>query len=382
MNELFPASEYSLRQSRVAEAMRRHGLDALLVSADTNVFYFSGYKPVVPWSTLTRANFALLPADGDPILLVHQVWQGGAKADSPWTDVRGFPQTQSLPLPELADCLLDRGLLRARIGLELGYEQRLGISAQDLDTLRGVLPGARWVDGSAALWDVRMIKSPAEIAMMRRSGEINAAAFAAAYSALTPELTEAELAASLQSAITRQGADFGFMAPCFVPDSYEAMSRLPGSRRLQPGQLIWGDLGSVYGGYWSDFSRAAVIGRASPRQRSLWQSVHEVTQAGIAAVRAGQPVREVVAACDGAARRLDVAMNFASGRIGHGLGMLLTEPPHIAAYEDLPLQAGMVITLEPGIVSREGVYIVEQNVVVTETGADLLSAGRWEIWEI
>jgi Xaa-Pro aminopeptidase len=382
MNPFFLPQEYHARRMRAAEIMRRYGLDALFVTAETNVYYFSGYRAVAPWMTTTRSNFCLIPANGNPILIVHEVWLGGARADSPIQDIRSFTETTQLPLGVLMDSVRDCGLAHGRIGAELGYEQRLGMSFNDFSTLQGALPEVNWSDGAEALWELRMIKSPAEIELMRRSCQITERAYETCYPRLSPRLTEAELAANLRATIASSGGEFGFMTQTFVPEGYEAMSRMPTFQTLQPGTLIWTDLGAVYGGYWSDFGRAAVIGGATDRQKRLWQGVHEVTQAGVAAIRPGRPIREVVDACGQEARELGLTMNFASGRIGHGLGLMLTEPPHMASYDDHVLETGNVITLEPGIVGPEGVYIVEQDIAVVETGADVLSNGRWQLWEI
>lgn len=382
MNDFFLADEYQTRLTRARAAMQQRGLDALLLTAPTNVEYFSGHRPLVGWDTFTRASFCLVPVTGDPILIVHDVWLGGAVADSAWHDVRAFPETTRPPLDTLADCFQERQLLNARVGLELGYEQRLGISFHDLQALQARLSNVIWLDAAPAIWEVRMLKSLAEIDKIRRACAITDVAYHTSFQALTSDMTEAELASRLQAAIAAQGAEFGFMAPCMVPASYLTMSRVPSGHQLEPGTLIWSDLGAIYHGYWSDYGRAAVIGKATDQQRRMWEGVHQVTQAGLAAVRPGNAMRDVVAACTRKAQNLGLEMNFASGRIGHGLGMQLTEPPHVALHETELLQPGMVITLEPGIVSPEGVYIVEQDIAVTDTGAEQLSTGQWEIWEV
>jgi Xaa-Pro aminopeptidase len=382
MNELFSEEEYRDRWQRAGAAMRAAGLDALLITAETNIFYFSGHRPVVPWDTATRATFCILPADADPVLLVHDVWAGGARADSPIRDIRSFGETTTLPQQLLVDCLRDLGLDHACIGAELGYEQRMGLAPNDFGALRNAAPHVRWADGADVFWSVRMIKSAAEVSHMRRACQINNAAFEWAFRRMTPETTETELAGLFHAGIALAGGEFGFMAPAFVPAAYKAMSRMPGSARIEPGKLVWNDLGARFALYWSDFARAAVLGRANDRQRSLWQRVHEVTQAGIEVVRPGRAPIEIVEACNRAAQRLGIVTNFASGRIGHGLGLMLTEPPHIAPYEQALLAPGMVITLEPGVINDHGVYIVEQNLLVTASGVEVLSSGRWEIWEI
>lgn len=382
MNELFSENEYRSRWQHASQEMRRLGLDALLLTAETNILYFCGHQPIVPWDTATRATFCILPQTGDPLMLVHDVWAGGAQADSPIRDIRSFGATTAPPVALIYECLQDLGLTHARIGAELGYEQRMGLAPNDFATIQAAVPHVTWVDGAHVLWAVRMIKSPAEVAYIRRACEINTAAFDWAFRRMTPATTESELAGLFQAGIALAGGEFGFMAPAFVPAAYHTMSRIPGSTCIEPGKLVWNDLGSLYRFYWSDFSRAAVLGKATAAQRDLWGRVHEMTQATLAAVRPGCAPAEIVEVCNRAAQRLGIVTNFASGRIGHGLGLLLTEPPHIAAYEQELLAPGMVITIEPGIINDDGVYIVEQNLLVTESGADILSTGNWEIWEI
>jgi len=382
MNELFSEDEYRSRWQRASQAMRDEGLDALLLTAETNILYFCGHQPVAPWDTVTRATFCILPQAGDPLLIVHDVWAGGARADSPIRNVRSFGETTMPPVPLLCECLQELGLTHARIGAELGYEQRMGLAPNDFAAIQAAVPHVTWADGASALWAVRMIKSPAEAAYLRRSCEINSAAFDWAFRRMTPTTTEAELAGLFRAGIALAGGEFGFMAPAFVPAAYHTMSRMPGSKHIEPGKLVWNDLGSLYRFYWSDFSRAAVLGKANATQRDLWGRVHEITQAAMAAVRPGRAPGEIVETCNCAAQRLGIVTNFASGRIGHGLGLLLTEPPHIAAYEQQLLAPGMAITIEPGIINDDGIYIVEQNLLVTENGAEVLSIGNWEIWEI
>ena len=371
-------AEIAARQARATELMLAQGLDALLLTNEANVHYFSGYRPFMPWASTTRPFFCLAPAGREALLLVHDVWSGGARADSPLRDIRTFSEIDGLPAPLLSETFRAQGLAQGRVGVELGAEQRLGLSYQDFETLQAALPGVAWVDASSLIWELRLIKSAAEIARLRQACHATEAAFAAVFPELRPGMTQRELELRFRAAIPAAGADFGFIAPTFGSASYTAICR---DTPLQPGALIWVDLGAVYGGYWSDFSRAATIGPAGDAQRALWQQIHQVTQAGVALVRPGRPIAEIVAACQREAQQLDLEMNFAAGRIGHGIGLMLTEPPHIAAFNPEPLRPGMVFTLEPGIVTPDGMYVVEQNLVVTATGYELLTPGRWQIWE-
>jgi len=200
------------------------------------------------------------------------------------------------------------------------------------------------------------------------------------FSSLAPGMTQEDVVHRLQAAIADAGADFGFTLPACDRETNLAMACLPSSKRLREGDLVWSDLGAVYHGYWCDFSRAGSLGQPSDEALRLWEAIYRVTMAGVQAIRPGLTLADVVRACAAEAERQRLALNFAAGRVGHGIGLMLTEPPSLTLSETTRLEPGMTITLEPGIVQPDGVFVVEQNVAVTEEGADLLSAGPWEIW--
>jgi Xaa-Pro aminopeptidase len=137
--------------------------------------------------------------------------------------------------------------------------------------------------------------------------------------------------------------------------------------------MIWVDLGVVFNGYWSDHCRAAVVGPPSDAQQRNWDQIVQVTRKGVETVRAGVPVTAVVEACNAEAKRLGLEFTFAAGRMGHGMGLMSTEPPHVAAYDSTVLEPGMVVTVEPGWVLEHGAYICEENVVVTPAGCEQLT---------
>jgi Xaa-Pro aminopeptidase len=98
--------------------------------------------------------------------------------------------------------------------------------------------------------------------------------------------------------------------------------------------------------------------------------------------RPGALARDLAVACGAEATRLDLDFTFEAGRLGHGVGLMSTEPPHIAIYDDTVLESGMVITLEPGVVNEQGTFIAEQNFVVTPDGAEVLSLANRELRRI
>jgi Xaa-Pro aminopeptidase len=142
--------------------------------------------------------------------------------------------------------------------------------------------------------------------------------------------------------------------------------------------MLWLDAGAVFNTYWADFSRAGVVGGPSPEQLAMQQVVCDLTRRGVEMVRPGMPVAEIARVCYAGMEKLGLPTNVA-GRIGHGVGLHITEPPHVATYDPTILQSGMVITVEPGIIADYGAFHVEQNVLVTADGYELLSIAPWEL---
>ena len=148
-------------------------------------------------------------------------------------------------------------------------------------------------------------------------------------------------------------------------------------RPVEPGEMVWLDMGANVLGYWADFSRAAVLGPPTGHQRDTWEKIHEVTEIAMAAVRPGVTVGEVAGVADREMARRGLAFNTWGDRYGHGFGLQTTEPPHLASYDDTVISAGMTLTLEPGTCTPGGRFQIEQNFVVTERGVRGLSQAPW-----
>lgn len=129
--------------------------------------------------------------------------------------------------------------------------------------------------------------------------------------------------------------------------------------------------------YWSDFCRAAVVGGPTGRQRDQQARILEATAVGVERLRPGVPVRDVALAVTERMQQLGLAA-FGFGRLGHGIGLTSTELPHVAAYDETILHAGMVVTIEPASVADDGLYCAEQVVVVGDP-PEVLSLASGEL---
>jgi Xaa-Pro aminopeptidase len=364
----FPPDEYADRVVRIQRAMREDELDGILLTEVADFEYVTGYQVRVMWSSYTRILAVLVPADGPPVLLVPD-FVADVAADVSGCAVRTYGRIDRAPIAELAALVAESTGTTARIGTELGPESRLGMPVETLRELGTAVPGVTFVDASRALLGVRMRKSDAEIERLRRACRANSHAFATVFGSSLDGHTELDVARRLTAAALDAGAEWdGWTIPGWVAitsgaDGYHRFLGQPRPRPLEAGDMVWADLGVTVDGYWSDFCRAAVLGGPTPRQVDRQERILEATAAGIEHARPGARASDVASAVGRALVRGGLA-GFGFGRVGHGIGLTATEPPHVARYDDTVLEAGMVITVEPATVADDGLYCAEQVVVV------------------
>jgi Xaa-Pro aminopeptidase len=371
------ADEYLKRISRLAALAREAGLNGIVLTAESNVDYFSGFRHHAPWTLFARPFFEVISADGRATLVAHSFLVPEMERTSA---VRPYTRSGSAAIAPLADAIRALGMETGRVGAELGYEQRLGVSWDDFGLLQEGLPRASFVDASSLLWRLRMIKSPAEQALLRQSAEVTRQAFEACFAAARPGVTEREIGRIAAETMIRHGAErLGFVLIASGAENYRCLSGKPTDRRLEPGDMVWIDMGTVYQGYWSDFCRAGIIGRPTLEQQDSQKAILEVNQACLDAVKIGEPVKRVAQAAQAAFTRLGYDVQLGDGRIGHGMGLMSTEPPHTALYEDTLMEKDLAFTIEPRFVTAAGVFNCEELVLVTPAGGEFLTTAPREL---
>jgi Xaa-Pro dipeptidase len=368
------------RVAAAREAMARRGLDVLLLVSGPNLSYFSGYPAVE--RTAVRPFYLVLPRSGDLAMVVHSGRALEARRFSWVGNVRVYERLGVPPLEVLIPLLAGQRLSGTVIGMELGGELRLGLSVADFEQIREGLSPARVVDASPAIWDVRLRKDATEIAAIRSACAWTATAYERTFASLVPGAAESAVRARMLAELAEFSGD-GWAVITSGQGNYD-LATGPGTPRVvEPGDMVWLDAGCSFSGFSSDFSRAAVIGAPSPEQAEAHHAICEITRAAVALVTPGRPVSEIAAYCDDAIARLGVALTSSvsglAGRVGHGLGLSTTEPPSLAVNDPTVLEAGMVVTIEPGFATEFGIFHVEQNVAVTDGGPDVLSAAPWEL---
>ncbi len=370
----FPPSEYEQRYQRAWTLMRTYGLDGLLVMTESNYRYLTGHRSQF-WVSNARPFYAIMVPDRPPVALVTFT-EGEVFRGSSWLeDVRTWLGFADDSLPFLTDIFRELHLKRARVGVDFGLEMRLGIPLTTFRKLEALNRGITFVDGSPLLWDLRLIKTPRELAYIRRACRAADAGLRAGWRRARAGMAEREVRQHMAASMIEAGADkVGFLPMTSGPGNYTRFLMDPTDRRLEPGDIIWADAGCSVNGYWSDFNRIAAVDAASPEQRKAYRVVRELTSEILDKIRPGVPVSELAAENARAHQRRGIAVpGNIPGRIGHGSGLDMTEPPSVAAFDHTPLQAGMVIHIEPKMIYDYGPFQLEEVVAVTDAGYEFLS---------
>ncbi len=376
-------SELEDRLERAQRGMQQLGVDAMLLTTEAEVRYFSGFATPF-WQSPTRPWFLVVPRHGRPVAVVPEI--GASLMRSTWVDdVRSWPS----PRPEDEGVTLLAETLRevvsvgstpspatrsAVVGLPRGPETTVRMPLDDLDRLRRELPAAAFTDVSGLVSGLRMVKSEAEIDKIRHVCQVASDVFDQVPALVEAEQPLSELFRRFRTALLAAGADdVPYLVGACSPGGYEDVISPPGSSTPRPGDVLMLDTGATFDGYFCDFDRNYSIGAASGPVRRAHEALRGATDAGLEAARPGATCEDVFVAMRN--RVLDAGFTAGSlGRMGHGVGMQLTEPPSHRIGDATVLRPGMVLSLEPELVISPGRGMVgEEDVVVREDGAELLS---------
>ncbi|PIC63373.1 hypothetical protein CSV79_12090 [Sporosarcina sp. P13] len=379
----FTEEDFVPRIATCQRKLEQQGFDGLLVTAESNLTYYCNFHTHAPWSTFTRSAFLFIPLKGKPLLYVHVFQVPDAEKITKGCDVLGFESLTGPTAKELRDVMDARGMASGTIGMEMGHEQLIGFQLNLYESLKKELSAVQFKDASNLIWSQRVIKSPKEVACIRKACEATSFAHDKVFANMKEGMTELDMSRLVQRYMLEGGADApGFVILTSGVENYDRISKTATDRMLVNGDYIFLDLGARYNGYWSDFCRTGVIGKASEERKTYQQKIHEVTMRAAEIMRPGVPVADLARACFKEMERVGIDANFECGRLGHSMGLMSTEPPSITIYDDAILEEGMIINLEPGVVNELGIFNLEENFVITKDGADLLSGGSRELHSI
>ncbi|OMH27148.1 Xaa-Pro peptidase family protein [Motiliproteus sp. MSK22-1] len=374
----FEHSEFEQRTQKLQHEMEKQGIDAVFFSTEPEFRYFSGFKSQF-WESPTRPWFLVVPSQGVPIAVVPEI--GVAGFELTWIeDVRSWPS----PRPEddgvslLTETLAEVSQRFLRIGAMLGPETHLRMPADNFSLLKENLTKFDFVDVSEIVRGIRSVKSSAEIEKIRFACEVAAGGFEYLLNHLQAGMTEREACKAMHLEMLRLGADScPYLISASGQGGYDNIIMGPTDRKLDEGDILIIDTGANFEGYFSDFDRNYGFGRVDAQAQRAYEAVYQSTDAGLNTAAPGRTTGDVWQAMwsvleDAGALGNDV------GRMGHGLGMQLTEWPSNVPGGDVILQAGMVLTLEPGMTFAPGKMMVhEENILITDNGCEMLHQRAW-----
>ncbi len=391
-----PEGEIEKRIQRVRRGMRRHGIEALLVVQKMDFYYLSG---------TTQDGLLFLALEGAPLLLVKRELER-AKLESPLKHVIPFKSIRELPV------LIHHhgGGLPQNLGLEFDL-----LPVKDYFRFQELFPGVSLLDASVVFREARQIKSPFEIVLMRRAGEIGKKVYEEAANLLKEGMSEIEWGGLLEAIAKRHGHE-GLLrvrslnyeaytwhilsGPCggIVSQSDSPMGGLGLSpafpvgasmRKMKAHEPILVDFGTCFHGYQADQTRMFSIGKMKKKFIDAYQACIEIHDAALDEVRPGAEGEAIFIKTLRLAKKLGYADHYLGPPglqtrfIGHGIGLELNELPFIAQGHSYPLEEGMTFAIEPKIVfPGEGAVGIENTVVVTKRGYDLLTPVERDIFQI
>ena len=331
------------RIEKAQRLMTENKINALLLDSGTSLEYFTG----ISWWPSERTMVAIIPAHGD-VKYVSPAFEADRLREliKIGTDVRTWEEDES-PYKVIANTLKDYGISTGNIGVE----ERLRFFV--LDGVRKEAATLNFVSGDPVTIPCRLIKSPAEIALLQKANDITLAAIKIGVSSLKEGMSNAELAAVIDEAQQKLGGGSdGALVNIGVSSALPHGSIKP--QHIKKGDVVLMDCGCNVHGYTSDITRTVVFGgEPSKRQIEIWNLEKKAQAAGFAAAKIGQPCENV----DFAARQVLIDAGFGPGyklpgcphRTGHGIGLDGHEWGNMVKGNKLPIQVGMCFSVEPTI---------------------------------
>ena len=390
------SEEVENRLTRIRTGMKKQEMESLLVIQKMNFYYLSG---------TTQDGFLFIPLEGKPLLMIKRELER-AKVESPIKDTVPFRSIREMP----SLIQSHTGKVPNSLGLELDV-----LPVRDYFKFQDLFPGTRLMDAFSILREIRKIKSPFEIDLMREAGEIGRKVYQEAKKILKDGMTEIEFGGLLEAVAKRNGHEglLRVRSLNYEAYSWHVLSGLTGGivsqsdspmgglglspafpvgasfKAMKANEPILVDFGTCYHGYQVDETRMFSIGKMKPKFIDAYKTCKEIHDAVLEESKPGTDCEALFVKTLRLAEKLGYKDSYLGPPglqtrfIAHGIGLELNELPFIAQGHSYPLEEGMTFSLEPKIVfPGEGSVGIENTVVVTEKGYEILTPVGQEIFQV
>ena len=370
----FEVSEYENRLNKIQKHMFESKMDAILLTTQVDIEYYTGFKSQF-FQSPTRPWYVLIPGNGKPKAIIPTIGESGMRGT--WID---DIQTWTSPNPEddgiglLLQTIKSLMSKHKCLGVPKTLESTLRMPLDDYEYLIKSLVGIEIKDANKILRKVRFVKSSSEIAKIRHICQITSQGFIDLEGFLSASDSEQENCRRFKQHLLSLGVDDSpYIVSGSGKDGYGSIIMGPTDKLIEEGDLFIIDTGSVFDSYYCDFDRNYAFGHISEESKSAYRVAFDATEAGFKAAQVGNTTSDIFNAMNDVLQK-GGALGSTVGRLGHGLGMQLTEWPSNTASDNTVLEPGVVLTLEPGMEFLPGKEMVhEENIVITDDGPEWLS---------
>nr|MDC3003219.1 Xaa-Pro peptidase family protein [Paracoccaceae bacterium] len=364
----FSIDQFEKRTLKAQQLMQNHGLDALLLTTETNVRYFTGFLTRF-WESPTRPWYLIIPSKGKPIAVIPSI--GEALMSKTWLD-----DIRTWPSPDLKDDgislltdTLEEIAKNKNIGIPSGTETYVRMPQTDLKKLS---QNVKLTSDFDIMKKLRMTKSNEEIDKIKNACGIAANAFSRVPEIAFENVNLDEVFRKFQVLCLESGADWvPYLAGGADTEGYDDVISPAKRVPLKKRDILMLDTGLVWDGYFCDYDRNWSLGTPSKVVAGSYSQLLEASDAAFELAKPGAKASDLFYAMNSVLTRNSSGTD--AGRLGHGVGMSLTEWPSLIPDDHTVLEQGMVLSLEPGITIKDKIIVHEENIEITETGARYLS---------
>ncbi len=365
-----PEREYKERISKTQSLLRKQNLDALLLSFNVNLYYFSGFDSLVLYPTEDDVVKAMIiPRDRDPVFFIREGFKRTFQELAWPSDVRSYRAIEE-SRDVIMNTLNELKLKGAKVGTELGY-------SSDRPEVPGPLflelaKTTNLVDAQPLIDEVRLIKSELELERIRRTAKINDRAFERLLPEIKAGMTEREIANRFGAKMFEEGADRVYYI--LIRSAERMFNRLncafPYDRKIQKGELVQFEWSSDYRHYTTEAKTVVLVGeQPKPSLKNHYNVYVEATKKGQLAARPGATAADVFYATKKGFEEGGIKVGEDRRSFGHGCALDAHEPPGISPMDKTPLRPGMTFVVETGgLANAEGITFSKSQTTIVTSG--------------
>jgi len=353
------------RIKRLQKILKDENLDAFLVTYLPHVRYLSGY---------TGSNGIMLITPNSSSFLTDFRYQEQAKEQVKDSKITVVQRDLYTGLPDVPKLKSKR--------IKLGYESEF-VSCKVYRNLKTLLPYCLLVPMEQSVETLTIRKDQKEIESIKKAAEITDLVFSEILNIIKPGLIELDLAAEIEYRMKGFGSSTPYYETIVASGKRAALPHgVASDKKIQRGDFVTMDFGAVWDGYTADLTRTVLVGKATQRQKAIYNTVLNAQQYASSKVKAGIKACDLDKVARDIIKKAGYLKYFGHG-LGHGIGLLIHDNPAINPTNQQVLEPGMVITIEPGIyIPNWGGVRIEDDILVTPRGYEVLTISDRKLLEL